>query len=134
MRYFNIFEGLPDGLSKFEDDRGSIIDIFYKKEINHVNQIVSNPNVIRGNHKHNHTTQHILITSGSLEYWYQNDDMPESDFHKAKTGDLLTSEPGEIHALKIGPSGCTFITFSEGIRGGDDYESDTIRVASIITN
>jgi hypothetical protein len=58
--------------------------------------------------------------------------MTSSSFREGKPGDLFTSEPGEIHAFKIGSKGCVFITFSEGIRGGEDYESDTIRVKSII--
>ena len=132
MKYFNIYEKLPPDLAKFEDDRGTIIDLFYKRNINHVNQINSSPNSIRGNHKHEHTTQHVLIISGSLEYWYQNDQMASSSFVVGKPGDLFTSEPGEIHTFKIGSKGCEFITFSEGIRGGEDYESDTIRVESII--
>jgi hypothetical protein len=28
--------------------------------------------------------------------------------------------------------GCTFIAFAEGPRGGEDYESDTYRVDSIV--
>jgi hypothetical protein len=47
-------------------------------------------------------------------------------------GDLISTGPNEIHALKIGGEGNQFIVFSEGVRGGKDYESDTYRVENII--
>ena len=50
----------------------------------------------------------------------------------AKKGDLITTSPYEIHTLKITEKGNTFIVFSEGKRGGSNYESDTFRVPSII--
>ena len=55
----------------FKDKRGSITDIFYKKNIQHVAIIDSKPNVRRGDHYHKKTTQWMYITKGSLEYWYK---------------------------------------------------------------
>ena len=52
-----------------------------------------------------------------------------SDFKK---GDYVSTPPYEIHALRIGPDGNQFVVFSEGTRGGLDYEKDTFRVPSII--
>lgn len=131
MNKFNIFESRDD-LQIFEDERGVIADIFYNTTINHVAFISSRPNTLRGNHYHALTTQHIFITDGSLEYWYaQNLSSPKASFEICQAGDLVTSEPGEIHALKIGPNGCKFIAFSTGLRGGLDYESDTFRVPDI---
>ena len=49
-----------------------------------------------------------------------------------KKGDFISTPPYEIHALKIGEDGNEFIVFSEGKRGGKDYESDTFRVKNII--
>jgi len=132
MNKFNIFENRPTHLGNFEDERGRITDIFYKADINHVAIISSLPNAIRGNHFHAHSTQHMYIVSGSLEYWYKNDEMVDSNFELCTPGDVITSDKKEIHALKIGKEGCIFIAFTEGIRGGDDYESDTFRVESII--
>lgn len=132
MRKFNIFDNPPAHLGNFQDERGRITDIFYKVELNHVAIISSFPNVIRGNHYHAHSTQHMYIISGSLEYWYQNDQMATSSFEVCTPGDVITSDKSEIHALKIGNEGCVFLAFTEGVRGGDDYESDTYRVESII--
>ena len=47
---------------------------------------------------------------------------------------MISTPPNEIHALKIGSDGNEFIVFSEGLRGGKDYESDTFRVSNIIEN
>mgnify|MGYP005993480571 FL=1 len=68
----NIYKEQKAPLELFKDDRGIITDIFYKEDIHHVAQIDSEPNVIRGNHYHKETTQHMLMISGSMEYWYKN--------------------------------------------------------------
>ncbi len=59
---------IPD----FTDDRGTISDVFYQKNIEHVAYIKTFSACIRGNHYHKNTTQHMLITKGSLEYWYKD--------------------------------------------------------------
>lgn len=136
MRIRNIFEPVAsEGLEVHEDLRGRIADIFFKQTIHHVNLIESAPGAERGNHYHKKTEQHILITQGSLEYWYWDESqMKNPNVVVADYGDVVTSPPGEIHALRIGPSGCKFITFSIGQRGGADYETDTFRTESIIGN
>ena len=106
---------------------------FFGKNINHVAFIKTKPNKIRGNHYHKQTTQHILITQGSLEYWYKNINSSEdAKFILAKKSDLVSTPPFEIHALKILEEGNEFIVFSEGLRGGSNYEKDTFRVSNII--
>tara|TARA_B100000886_G_C20371126_1_gene469604 strand:- start:91 stop:507 length:417 start_codon:yes stop_codon:yes gene_type:complete len=120
-------------LELHEDNRGKIKDIFYNQNIKHIAMITSKPNVIRGNHYHKDATQHILITKGSLEYWYKKLNSNESAQHiLMRKGDFVTTPNYEIHALKILSEGCDFIAFSEGLRGGKDYEKDTFRVESII--
>lgn len=134
MNKFHIYDGDP-GMSVFRDSRGSIADVFYKAEINHVAFITSTRGAVRGNHYHENSVQHILITAGSLEYWYADkNDLVNSNFVVARVGDLITSNPNEVHALRILDQGCDFVAFSEGKRGGEDYESDTFRVDSIIRN
>jgi hypothetical protein len=132
MKKINIYQQ-NNILELHTDERGIIADVFYNTQVNHVALIKTQPNSIRGNHYHKETTQHMLITKGSLEYWYKpyGSDQPAS-MYLAEEGDLITTEPFEIHALKIGESGNEFVVFSEGKRGGSDYESDTYRVESII--
>jgi len=132
MKKFNIYSNPSKDLGSFIDHRGSIHDIFYKTNLNHVAIIESVPNAERGNHYHAKTTQHIYIISGSLEYWYKNGETADPKFEICVKGDLVTSEKNEIHALKISADGCTFIAFTEGIRGGKDFESDTYRTENII--
>tara|TARA_Y100000034_G_C6672313_1_gene295216 strand:- start:98 stop:526 length:429 start_codon:yes stop_codon:yes gene_type:complete len=135
MEIRNIWEDVKEPLERHADERGSIVDVFYKNHIEHVAVINSKPNTIRGNHYHKCSTQHILIISGSLEYWYKpvNSDEP-SKMVVANAGDMISTPPNEIHAIVVKEDGNQSIVFSEGTRGGVDYESDTFRVESIILN
>jgi dTDP-4-dehydrorhamnose 3,5-epimerase-like enzyme len=133
MKIRNIWKNVQEPLEIHTDDRGSIVDLFYDEDINHVATVTSEPNVIRGIHYHKETTQHMLMTKGSLEYWYKNVDSDDpSKMVIANEGDLVSTGPNEIHALRIGPKGNEFVVFSQGKRGGKDYESDTFRVDNII--
>jgi len=116
------------------DARGTISDILYKTEINHAAIIESKQGgLIRGNHYHKATTQHIFITKGSLRYWYQPVDKSEPvKSVVVKEYEMVSTPPYEIHALEILEPN-QFVVFSHGIRGGDDYESDTFRVTPILT-
>jgi len=116
------------------DERGTISDILYKTEINHAAVIESKrAGLIRGNHYHKATTQHIFMTKGSLRYWYQPADKSEAvKSVLVNEYEMVSTPPYEIHALEIlGPN--QFVVFSQGIRGGEDYESDTFRVPAILT-
>tara|TARA_A100001515_G_scaffold143839_1_gene146108 strand:- start:10376 stop:10792 length:417 start_codon:yes stop_codon:yes gene_type:complete len=132
MKKRNIWKEVDAPLEAFEDYRGKITDIFYNNNIDHVAIIRSEPNVMRGNHYHKQSTQHMLITKGSLEYWYKSLEDSHSSVVIAEVGDLISTPPNEIHALAIRDEGNEFIVFSEGVRGGCDYESDTFRVECII--
>jgi dTDP-4-dehydrorhamnose 3,5-epimerase-like enzyme len=133
MKHYNVNDNTEAGLGSFKDDRGSIIDIFYKKDINHGCVISNTPGAVRGNHYHNHTIQYTYILAGNLTYYSQPVDKSESVLaYDASAGDFIISDPKEIHAMKAGANGCVFIAFAEGPRGGEDYETDTVRVDSII--
>ena len=98
----NVFINIPHPLELNEDSRGAICDIFYDTKINHVAIIKSKKNSIRGNHFHKKTTQHILILEGQLEYWYANYKKNlDSKFIIANEGDMISTPPFEIHALRI---------------------------------
>lgn len=120
----------------FEDDRGSIADIFYKQKIDHVAIIKTNSgNFIRGNHYHKYTTQHIFMTKGKLRYWYKDSKDKSNQPPKSilvDEGYVVSTPPREVHALEMLDKS-EFIVFSSGIRGGMDYESDTFRDIVILT-
>jgi dTDP-4-dehydrorhamnose 3,5-epimerase-like enzyme len=131
MQIRNIWKEVLEPLELHEDDRGRIVDVFYHERIEHVAVIDSNAGALRGNHYHKETTQHMLMTRGSMEYWYKPVDSKEAAKHVVvRTGDLVSTPPLEIHALKILEES-QFVVFSTGVRGGKDYESDTYRVQSI---
>jgi dTDP-4-dehydrorhamnose 3,5-epimerase-like enzyme len=119
------------------DARGTISDVIYKGNFQHaavIETFIPNDGtpVIRGNHYHKFTTQSVLILDGELIYWYQPVD--KSDRVKCITvpkNGLVTSGPNEIHAMEIRQD-TRFIVFTDGPRGGADYESDTFRVDPII--
>ena len=116
------------------DARGQIADILYKTPVEHVAIIESRQGgLIRGNHYHKDTTQHIFVTRGSLRYWYQPSDRSQPVrsvvVHEYE---LVSTPPFEVHALEILEPN-QFVVFSHGRRGGDDYESDTFRVTPILT-
>ena len=116
-----------------EDSRGNISDIFYNHPIDHVAVINSKKGVFRGDHYHKLTTQHIYMTKGSLRYYYrklnEGDDKIKSVV--VKEGEMVTTGPNEVHALEILEDN-QFIAFSEGKRGGNDYENDTFRISQSI--
>jgi len=112
-----------------EDSRGNISDIFYNHPIDHVAVINSKKGVFRGDHYHKFTTQHIYMTKGSLRYYYRkvNEGNDKVKSVVVNEGEMVTTGPNEVHALEILENN-QFIAFSEGKRGGKDYESDTFRV------
>ena len=118
----------------FKDKRGSITDIFYKKNIRHVAIIKSKTGVKRGDHFHKKTTQWMLITKGALEYWYKKINSKKKPKKVVlRVGDLVETPPYEMHALKIIRKN-EFIVFTIGKRGGKDYESDTYRFSPTLIN
>ena len=116
------------------DERGQISDILYKSPFQHAAIIESRRGgLIRGNHYHKHSTQHIFMTKGSLRYWYQPLDKSEPVRSiLLQEYELVTSPPYEVHALEILEPN-QFVVFTDGVRGGQDYESDTFRVPPILT-
>ena len=133
MQIKKIWDQPKEPLELHTDARGSIVDLFYNDNIDHVAVVDSEPNALRGNHYHKESTQHMLITRGYLDYWYKpvGSDEP-AQVVRAETGMLVSTPPNEIHALVIGPEGNQFVVFSQGTRGGQDYESDTFRVDNIV--
>ena len=116
------------------DDRGRISDIMYKAEINHVAIIETyKGGAIRGNHYHKISTQTIFMTKGSLRYWYQPYDQSEPVKSLViKEYEMVTTPPWEVHSLEMLEES-QFIVFSQGLRGGADYEIDTFRDRVILT-
>ena len=132
MKNKHIWTPPEDPLELHCDNRGKIVDIFYKKDINHVAVVSSLKGSVRGNHYHKLTTQHMLITKGALEYWFKPlGSVEQARFVLLEEGDFVSTPPNEIHALKITADN-EFLVFTEGVRGGKDYEKDTFRIEGSI--
>jgi oxalate decarboxylase/phosphoglucose isomerase-like protein (cupin superfamily) len=133
MKVYNIYNNQEPNIGSFNDDRGTITDIFFDQSIEHGCLITNKPGAVRGNHYHKKTTQYTYVLTGSMYYYSKPVDSSEpAEIYLAKKGDFIISEPNEIHAMKTTDDGCSFIAFAGGPRGGTDYESDTFRVDSIV--
>jgi quercetin dioxygenase-like cupin family protein len=133
MRHYNIDDNEEHGLGQFTDERGIIKDIFYSTDINHACLITNAPNAVRGNHYHKLTTQYTYVLTGTLYYYSKPyGSKKPAECYVASKGDVIISEPNEVHAMQAGDTGCTFIAFAAGPRGGKDYESDTYKLKNSI--
>ena len=64
MKIKNVWKNVEEPLELHTDDRGSIVDVFYNDNIEHVAIVDSEPNVLRGNHYHKETyILHVLRAS-----------------------------------------------------------------------
>ena len=113
----------------FEDDRGIIMDLLSKEEINSATIITFKKGAIRGNHFHKFTIQYNYIIKGSLRYVYQKDNNPVKDIILSTDNNsrLNYSEPFEKHAM-MALEDTEMLVLTMGPRSGNDYESDTYRL------
>ena len=132
MNKRNVWKDVKEPLELHEDERGRIADIFYDDSIEHVAIIDSKKGVLRGDHFHKETVQHMLITKGVMEYWHKPVNSKElAKCEVLKVGDIVSTPINEIHALRMREDN-QFVVFTEGKRGGKDYEKDTFRVTPSI--
>jgi oxalate decarboxylase/phosphoglucose isomerase-like protein (cupin superfamily) len=108
------------------DDRGVIIDLVEAQNINAITYISFTDGAIRANHYHKKTTQWNYVTKGSVKLvtQFENEAINEMILNK---GDLVVTVPMEKHAL-VGIGEAEMLVFTEGPRGGKEYESDTFRL------
>ena len=71
----------------------------------------------------------MYMLKGSLRYYYKMVDDDDSNIKSivVNEGELVSTPPMEVHSLEVLEPNI-FIVFSEGLRGGIDYEEDTFRV------
>lgn len=110
----------------FKDARGKIIDLLEKKNINAITYITQKKGKIRGNHYHKKTIQWNYLLKGKIIIF--------SKFKRQKTksitlkvGDLVATYKNESHAIKA-IQDSEFLVFTQGPRGGKEYENDTFRL------
>lgn len=111
----------------FEDARGTITDIFVKEPKEHCTIIFTKKGAVRGNHYHKLSRQHDFIVSGRMEVYGQHVGEEKISTTVVGPNDLLVWEPNEAHEF-VALEDTIFITFVDGVRGGDDFEKDTFRL------
>jgi quercetin dioxygenase-like cupin family protein len=111
----------------FEDERGQISDILTNQTIQYVTLITQAKGTTRGNHYHKETIQWNYVMSGKVKLLTQLPNAPVVSTI-LEVGDLAVTEQEERHAIEA-LEDSTFLVFTRGVRGGEDYEKDTFRLA-----
>ena len=117
----------------FQDERGTITDIFINDPKEHGTIIFSKKGAVRGNHYHKKSTQYTFIISGKLIMLSQKIGVKKIYRHILRPNDLMIHSPKEAHTL-IADEDTIFLALAEGVRGGKNYEKDTFRLSDPLTD
>ena len=109
------------------DKRGLIIDLLEKKNINSITFITQKKGTVRGNHFHKKTIQWNYLIKGKIELFAKKN---KKNIKKIilSEGDISETEKNEKHAIKA-LKDSEFLVFTQGPRGGKNYEKDTFRLS-----
>lgn len=114
------------------DDRGTIRDIFVSSPKDHCSIITFTPDAVRANHFHKESTQYTYVIEGEIlmatRLVDQNGE-PAGEVEQVVLGpgDLVTHPPYHAHAFRA-LKAASILAFADGVRGGNDYESDVFRL------
>ncbi|TSC85038.1 MAG: cupin 2 conserved barrel domain protein [Parcubacteria group bacterium Gr01-1014_13] len=111
----------------FKDVRGSIMDVFVKEPYEHCVIIYSNKGAVRGNHFHKLSQQSDFMLFGKMVAYSRKQGSKKIEKTVISQNDFTTWDKGEAHEF-IALEKCAFLSFVNGPRGGDKYESDTHRL------
>lgn len=116
----------------YADDRGSIRDIFVSNPKDHCCIITFTEGSVRANHFHKLSTQYTYLLDGELTMFTVKVDsngvyVGEVESEILQPGDLVTHPPLNAHAF-IANKNSSILAFADGLRGGDNYESDVYRL------
>lgn len=111
----------------FKDTRGIIVDLLEKKKINAITYITQNKGKVRGNHFHKKTTQWNYLITGRIKIVTKKKNKSVKQMILSK-GDLVVTSSNESHAIKA-IKYSEYLVFTQGPRGGKEYENDTFRLA-----
>jgi dTDP-4-dehydrorhamnose 3,5-epimerase-like enzyme len=110
----------------FGDHRGVIIDLLEGKEINAITYISQKKNKVRGNHLHKKTIQWNYLIKGKIKLFTKIKNKKIKQIILLK-GDLVETTINEAHAI-MAIKDSEYIVFTQGPRGGKEYETDTFRL------
>ncbi len=109
-----------------KDKRGVIIDLLEKKKINAITYITQKKGMVRGNHFHKKTIQWNYLISGKVKLVTKKKNKKIKTIVLSK-GDLAVTSLNEFHAIKA-VKYSEYLVFTQGPRGGKEYENDTFRL------
>ncbi len=109
-----------------KDNRGYIKDLLENKKINSITLISQKRGKIRGNHFHKKTIQWNYLLSGKIIIYAKKKGQGVKKKILNK-GDLVVTLKNESHAIKA-LKNSEFLVFTQGPRGGKEYETDTFRL------
>ena len=109
------------------DKRGVIIDLLEKKKINAITFITQKKGMVRGNHFHKKTIQWNYLIKGKIKLITKKKNRGVKEMILSK-GDLVVTSSNESHAIKA-IQYSEYLVFTQGPRGGKEYENDTFRLA-----
>ncbi len=111
----------------YKDQRGTIMDIFVGEPYEHCVIIYCNKGAVRGNHFHKRSAQADFMLSGKMRAYCRKQGSKKVETFVMSQNDVTHWEKGEAHEF-IALGKCAFISFVNGPRGGDKYETDTYRL------
>ena len=110
----------------YKDERGLIIDLLEGKKINAITFVSQKKGRVRGNHLHKKTIQWNYLIKGKIELVTKKRNSKPKKIILFK-GDLAETSKNEAHAIKA-LKDSEFLVFTQGPRGGREYEKDTFRL------
>ena len=110
-----------------KDSRGVIIDLLEKKKINAITHITQKKGKIRGNHFHKKTIQWNYLIKGKIKIVTKKRNRGVQEMILSR-GDLVVTSSNESHAIKA-IEYSEYLVFTQGPRGGKEYEKDTFRLS-----
>ena len=102
------------------------MDLLEKKNINAITLITQNKGKVRGNHYHKKTIQWNYLLKGKILIVAVKNGK-KSKIVLNKKGDLVETSKKEFHAIKA-LKNAEYLVFTQGPRGGKEYENDTFRL------
>ena len=122
---------LTDFRPPFTDQRGEIFNLL-DLAIGSVSLITSVTGAVRANHYHKTDWHYCWMQKGAMDYYYRPvDAKTPAKYLRVEEGQMVYTPPMEEHAM-VFTSDAVMWCFAGNPRTSKDYESDTVRVPSIV--
>jgi len=118
---------------EFVDERGGIAKVLDdgKTDIKSIHRITSKKGAVRSNHYHRTDSHYCYLESGRLEYAEKPVSGGEIQKTILEAGDMVFTPPMTTHTMKFLENSVLW-AFATKPRNQNDYESDTMRVPTLL--